>query len=199
MKKRNTRTLMLNADYTPLGIISWKRAVVLSVINQGNPKEGVQVVDFYKNDYVQGVRGKKYPIPAVVVRAQYVRRKRRVKFSRKNVFLRDGMTCQYCGKRFPLDELTYDHVVPRAKWKRQNHNGKTPTDWKNIVTSCIKCNRKKDNKTPKEAKMHLLREPQEPNPKNYVLGLTPWTRIPKEWVLYLPKMYKDLIHEPIRS
>lgn len=191
MKRIHTRTLVLNSDYLPISLISWKRAIILSMMNQDNPSEGVEVIDFYKNDFIEMTQGRKYPIPAVVRLANYVRqKKRKLPFSRKNVFVRDQMTCQYCGfSDGTIKHLTYDHVVPRSVWKKKNHQG-TPTSWNNIVTCCISCNRKKADLTPEQAGMKLKKVPTEPNPHQFILGLSPWSSIPEEWEPYLTPIYK---------
>ena len=49
-----------------------------------------------------------------------------MKFSRVNIYARDGHRCQYCGATCAIDELTYDHVVPRSKGGL--------TTWENIVS-----------------------------------------------------------------
>ncbi len=77
-----------------------------------------------------------------------------VKFTRQNVFERDKNTCQYCGKKFERKDLNIDHVVPRQ------HGGLTT--WTNVVCSCIDCNSLKANRTPEQAKMHLIRKPKKP-------------------------------------
>jgi 5-methylcytosine-specific restriction endonuclease McrA len=79
------------------------------------------------------------------------------RLTRKNIYDRDEHRCQYCGKWFQADELNIDHVIPRSR------GGKNT--WGNLVCSCIKCNRKKDNRTPKEAGMKLLKKPIKPSPK----------------------------------
>jgi len=190
------RALVLNADYMPLGLVGWKRAVHLASENQNNTSKGVQVVDFYKDDSILTAGGLKLPVPAVVRLVQYKRQHRkRIPFSRKNVFIRDQLTCQYCGVTFEdTSKLTYDHVVPRAYWKRKKFKG-TPTNWTNIVTCCYPCNNKKADNTPKEAGMNLLREPKEPSPHSYILGLSPWMRVPEEWVLYLTPIYKNILKD----
>ena len=60
-------------------------------------------------------------------------------FTRRNLFLRDRFACQYCHTRFPIGDLTYDHVVPRAKGG--------PTTWENVVTACSKCNLRKGSRS----------------------------------------------------
>jgi 5-methylcytosine-specific restriction endonuclease McrA len=77
-----------------------------------------------------------------------------VKFTRENVFRRDHYTCQYCGDRFDVKKLNIDHVIPRDKGGA--------TCWENVVCSCIRCNTRKGNKLPREAKMYPLREPRMP-------------------------------------
>ena len=59
------------------------------------------------------------PHPAVVVLRRYQSFRDRIRFNRQNVLARDGYTCQYCGVRLAVSELTYDHVVPRSsRWRR---------------------------------------------------------------------------------
>ena len=85
-------------------------------------------------------------LPKIIVLAFYDRVPRlEVRFSRRNVFLRDKFTCQYCAETLPETKLNLDHVMPRAKGGR--------TTWENIVTSCFRCNTRKANKLPQEVGM----------------------------------------------
>lgn len=94
-------------------------------------------------------------VPRIVVLSLYDKYPRlTVSLTRRNVFLRDQFTCQYCARKLPELELNLDHVHPRDK-------GGTKT-WENIVTSCIGCNTRKGNKLPKEAGMQPLRKPTTP-------------------------------------
>lgn len=77
-----------------------------------------------------------------------------VKFSRRNVFLRDEHRCQYCRKHFGTQQLSLDHVLPRSRG-----GGMT---WDNIVCACLKCNVRKGGRTPQEAGMQLFRKPFRP-------------------------------------
>ena len=135
-------------------------------------------------------------MPAVIRNVKYVDlNKRKISFSKKHVFLRDDMRCVYCGAQDITGEiLTFDHVIPKAKWKRLGFPG-TATKWENIVTACRRCNLKKADKTPKEAGMKLLKEPKQPSSAQYVLGISPWTKIPKQWEIYMPPLYKHLKKE----
>jgi len=77
-----------------------------------------------------------------------------LRFNRRNVFARDGNLCQYCGKHFPMSELSLDHVVPRSRGGM--------TSWENIVCACVACNVRKGGRTPLEARMQLVRQPVKP-------------------------------------
>lgn len=188
MRLRNSRCLVLNADYSILGLVGWQKALVWSL---QSPNTKIEVIDFYKDDFVQGV-GKKFAIPAVIKTLKYFRvYNHRVNFSRKNLFIRDDYSCQYCGLVFDLNSLTYDHVIPKSMWK--NKSG-TPTNWTNIVTACVSCNRKKGNRTPKQANMPLLNLPVEPQKTSKYLPITDMLsrikeEIPSEWSIYLPDSY----------
>lgn len=133
--------LQLNASYEPLRIIGAKKALTLLT-------KGVAVVEMptsievYPGIYLPSViRLRNYR--HVPIRLQVV--------TRKNILLRDGGRCQYCGQRFESSELTLDHVVPRSR------GGKN--EWSNLVTACKKDNHRKADRTPEEAGMQLLRRP----------------------------------------
>lgn len=94
-------------------------------------------------------------VPEVIVLVEYNgRASREVRFSRRNIFERDGNRCQYCGRHLPREDLTLDHVVPRSR-------GGAST-WENVVVACLKCNDRKANRLPSEAGMRLLRPPERP-------------------------------------
>lgn len=192
MNPKHKRCLVLNADYTPLTIISWKRAFICSIRYQANNKYGIEIIDFYKNDYICGTNDKKYPIPAVAKTQKYFRlHNQRVNFSRRNIFIRDDYTCQYCGLQKHINDLTYDHVIPKSVW---SNKGFSPTNWTNIVTACVACNRKKGNRTPKQSNMPLKNLPIAPDKTSKYLPLSGVLNIikpdiPLEWLLYLPESY----------
>jgi hypothetical protein len=101
---------------------------------------------------------------------------RTIKFSRKSVFERDNFTCQYCGHKKKKEELSMDHVLPRSRGG--------PSNFTNIVTACKPCNAWKDNQTPEEAGMALLKKPTAPRWKSHI-G-TPFSKVKKDyWNLFL--------------
>lgn len=100
-------------------------------------------------------------IPRIIVLMLFERLpKKEVKFTRHNVFERDGNTCQYCGVLFDRENLNLDHVLPRDRGGQ--------TTWENIVCSCIPCNTRKGNRLPHEAKMQLIRKPKRPKWRPFV-------------------------------
>ena len=142
-----TRTLLLSQGYEPIKIISWQRAMVLLTLDK------VEVIEEYDTE----IRAMSLVInvPAVVrLRKAFRRHAKPVKFSRVNIYARDGYRCQYCGAKCSIDELTYDHVTPRSRGGR--------TTWDNIVSCCYACNADKANRTPTEARMKLLSTPARP-------------------------------------
>lgn len=191
MKIENSKCLVLNADYSILGIIGCKKALVWSMQLDMNEKPRVEIIDFYKNDFIQGVN-KRFAIPAVVKTSKYFRiNSYRVNFSRKNLFIRDNYSCQYCGEEQDISKLTYDHVIPKSLWK---DGLVSPTNWTNIVTACVSCNRKKGNRTPKQANMPLINLPIAPKKSIKYLPIAQMlfrirTDIPSEWTAYLPGSY----------
>jgi len=83
--------------------------------------------------------------------------------TRDNLFERDDYRCQYCGNHYDPVHLNMDHVIPRDRGGR--------TSWENIVTSCIKCNSRKANRLPHQAKMQLIRKPERPRWRPFVSSL----------------------------
>lgn len=188
--KEHKSCLLLNADYSPFGIIEWTKAITWSLkLDDLGDYYPIEIINFYRNDFIQGIN-KQFPVPAVARTKKFFHINRQcVNFSRRNILIRDDYTCQYCCKVFSINELTYDHVVPKSVWKYKS----SPTTWTNIVTCCTKCNRKKGNKTPDEAKMKLKQPPIKPEKNQKFLpvvqSLLTIRNIPEEWKLYLPESY----------
>ena len=166
----STRTLLLTQGYEPIQIISWQRAITLLALDK------VEVVEEY--DAAIRAASIMLRVPAVVrLRKLFPRAPKPVKFSRVNIYARDRYRCQYCGVSCGVDELTYDHVVPRSK------GGKTT--WENIVSACYACNRKKANRTPAEAGMKLLSVPKRPTWMPAVQIRVSARSVPEAWRDYV--------------
>lgn len=151
------RVLVLNADFQPLNVTSFKRG--FNLVFNGK----AVVVEEVSNDSVVSTTGKKYKRPLVIrlIRFIYIPFKR-VPLSKYNIFRRDGHVCGYCGSKI---QLTIDHVIPKS---RGGSN-----DWTNLVTCCRKCNAYKDDKTPKEANMTLNVKLYRPTFQQFINNMNP--------------------------
>lgn len=147
----NCHALVLNADfrplsYFPLSIWPWQEAVKAVIADR------VHVVAVYDREIHSPSH--RMAVPSVISLKEYIPTARRPAFTRFNVFLRDRFSCQYCGRRQPSHELTFDHVIPRSRGGR--------TTWENVVAACAPCNVAKSNRLPREAKMFPLIRPFRP-------------------------------------
>lgn len=139
------RTLVLNAGYEPLAVVSFKRALVL-IMN-----EKATVIEHVDGDPVRA-SSRVYERPAVIALTRYVRipAGRSVPVTRRGVLRRDMHRCAYCGKA----ASTIDHVLPRSR-------GGTDT-WENLVACCLRCNNVKGDRTPQEMAWSLRLTPGAP-------------------------------------
>ena len=138
-------TLLLNATYEPLCVVSSRRAIVLVLAAKA---ESVDVTD----DEVHAERIT-LAVPIVVRLTRYVRVPYpvQVPLSRRAVFTRDGSTCVYCGG----SATSIDHVVPRSR-------GGTHT-WDNVVAACRRCNHTKADRSLAEMGWALPHPPRTPS------------------------------------
>lgn len=158
------KSLVLNRSYLPVHVTTVRRA--FSLLYRGVAKavdENYRTFDFADWTSVStldgeavGLVGGLVRVPRVILLVSFDRVPRReVRFSRHNIFMRDGSACQYCGERKARSELNLDHVVPRSRGGM--------TTWENIVCACLECNRLKGGRTPEEAGMRLRRKPRRPS------------------------------------
>lgn len=143
------KVLLLNKECEPLNIMSWKRAFVLLIKGKAEYLDKLDQIEDY-------IKVGEYYIPKTIkLTYEMAIPELELPFSRENIFIRDGYTCQYCGRKFSYGELTLDHIYPKSRGGR--------TTWENIVTCCKSCNQKKADMTPQEADMPLLSEPTVPD------------------------------------
>lgn len=118
------------------------------------------------------------PVPEVVLLRGYDRIPcHEAPFTRRNLFLRDDFTCQYCGKRCSSDRLSIDHVTPRSRGGA--------TNWENCVLACVSCNARKADRSPKDVGLRLLRAPTRPRWTPY-MNLRPHQRL-DSWHRFAPE------------
>lgn len=159
------RSLVLNATYEPLGIVSSRRAVCLVLADKAELVEA--------DDAVMRSARITVACPAVI-RLRYMvnaPRHRIASVSRRAVLIRDEYRCQYCGSR--ADSI--DHVVPRSRG-----GGDV---WDNLAAACQPCNSAKRDRTPDEAGMRLIRPCRAPRATAWIV--VGGALVPDTWKPYL--------------
>ena len=168
--------LVLNADYSPIGIIGWRKAMVWSFRYSHSQYSGIEIIDHYKDDIVLGANGQ-CRIPAVVRTTKYFKLiGQPVVFSRKNLFIRDDYMCQYCGAKPPISQLTYDHIIPKSKGGKH--------EWQNVVACCKRCNLIKADKDLNQTILKLIQSPLAPEGNFWIKTIIGSNPDP-EWEEYL--------------
>jgi 5-methylcytosine-specific restriction endonuclease McrA len=142
-----TQCILLNADYSFLNVVEWKRALRLVVSNK------VKVLS-YSNRSIRCAQGLVMRVPAVMRLIKLIRSvyRSRVPFSKRNVLIRDDFSCAYCGVYHA--RMTIDHIIPRSQGGASS--------FENCVACCRNCNIIKGNRTPTQAGMYLRKRPYQP-------------------------------------
>ena len=146
------RTLVLNAGYEPLAVVSFKRAIVLVLNQKATVLEGSQ------ERKVHSATGE-YELPSVILLSRYVRvpGSRNIPLSRRGVLRRDGYRCAYCKRA----ANTVDHVQPKSRGGNDS--------WENLVACCLRCNNKKGDKTLAEIGWTLSVTPRMPHGTSWIV------------------------------
>jgi 5-methylcytosine-specific restriction endonuclease McrA len=163
--------LVLNQNYEPLNVCNVRRAIVLVFDGKA------EVLETYARRLKSASRS--WDSPSVIRMVYHIHRPRpRVKLTRREVFIRDGFTCQYCG-RTGTSDLTIDHVVPKSRGGGHS--------WDNLVSACKSCNHRKGGRLPGEARMNLKRAPAEPRAgQYYTIERRVAGDLEAAWVQFLP-------------
>jgi 5-methylcytosine-specific restriction endonuclease McrA len=152
MNLLNHNVLVLNQNYEPLSVCTARRAFILLYLGKA------EMIETHDGAKIRSVL-KSYPLPSVVRLDRFIKAPRkRILLTRKNVLIRDGFTCCYCGAT--KGPMTVDHIIPK------NMGG--IDSWENLVCACEKCNNKKGDRSPVHAGMKLLRKPTRPNHITYI-------------------------------
>ena len=178
--------LVLNRHFSPVRITTARQAFLLLYIGRAraldrrfepHPWDGGAHGPLEPGDETVGTPRGKIRVPRVLLLSGYSRTPQApLRLSRRNIFVRDGFTCQYCMARPGVRELNLDHVVPRSRGGRSS--------WENLVTSCRDCNLDKGDATPDEAGMPLRTTPKRPSWSMALMMSAPTSRYP-EWEPFL--------------
>lgn len=168
----SNKVLVLNKNWTPVGTVTLQDALtkLFNTYDDGTPKARIIEPESYQTftwedwsklqplatDEKIASANMVFRIPEIILLSRFEKLPRpKAHFSRRTLLKRDGGRCQYCGKKCASDEWSVEHVVPRAQGGQ--------TTWENCVVACLDCNRKKADRTPKQAGMRLLKEPKKPS------------------------------------
>jgi 5-methylcytosine-specific restriction endonuclease McrA len=179
--------LLVNRHYAPVTIASVRRSLVLLYTGAASAlDEHGDTHDFFswrslpvrEHDDGLMVVGGSLRVPRVLHLSRYDRAPRfGIRLTRRNLLLRDGYRCQYCGSEPGVRDLNVDHVLPRSRGGRDS--------WDNLVIACRPCNLRKGKHTPDEAGMQLLSAPVKPG-WNTAAHIALTTRTPfSEWQQFL--------------
>jgi 5-methylcytosine-specific restriction endonuclease McrA len=158
-------TLVLNATYEPLGVVSSRRAVVLVLADKAIAVEQSGAILHSRMCVVE--------VPSVIRLVRYVRvpHRAQVPLTRRAIFARDHGRCAYCG----ATATSVDHVVPRSRG-----GGHV---WDNVVAACARCNRLKADRSVAELGWRMRSVPRQPTGSAWrILGTG---RADPSWADYL--------------
>ena len=148
-----TPVLMLSTGFEPLFQTNWRRALIAVF---GGRAEVIET----HNSLTIGTSQGRIPFPLKVrfitgiIAARVKQFGHSAILSRRNLVLRDGGKCQYCGVNVSLKTSTIDHVVPKSRGGKHS--------WENVVLACAKCNQKKADKMPDIFYLKLSKKPRAP-------------------------------------
>ncbi len=143
---RELQVLVLSSSYQPLYTIGVEKAITMLYLGKA-----VSVQDSDKIIRSPSIVMRIPQAIRLLFRAVAHRALETIRPSRQALFKRDKHVCQYCGAH---GDLTLDHILPKSR-------GGLDT-WENLVAACIRCNNRKGDRTPEEAKLTLRSQPRAP-------------------------------------
>ena len=193
-------TLVLNRRWTPIRIASVQEAIGLvakgsAVILSTDTFEPHDLLSWNKvsrareqfgDVMIRSPRLALVPPEVILLKTYEGPGARSVVFSRKNLFKRDRLTCQYCGLQPGPAELTVDHLVPRSRGG--------VSSWENCVLACVECNKRKADRSPAQAGLKLRRVPKKPSWRALVHGSLRERR--ESWEQFLSRAYWEIELDP---
>ncbi|MFC2092840.1 HNH endonuclease [Bacteroidota bacterium] len=162
----NGKVLVLNQNYEPITICNARRAIILTYLGKA------EVISSVNNKVIRTVY-RTFEYPSIVRLIIFVRVPfKKIILSRKNIIRRDNHRCQFCGAS---SNLTIDHIIPKSRGGEDT--------WENLTTACIKCNNKKGDRIPEEAKMVLYNNPKKPSHITFIKNFA--GKVDEDWKPYL--------------
>lgn len=126
-----SKVLVIDKNYQPIMIISWKKAFCLIFTNKASLIKT-------NNEIFINSPNQKFELPSVIQIDKVQMVKYKLAPNRWNVFARDNFKCGYCGCKYDSKKLSLDHIIPTSKGGKHC--------WENLITACLDCNQKKADK-----------------------------------------------------
>lgn len=153
MNKQTLKCTVLSVEGVPIQGTSSQRGLVMVLLDKA------YVVENHKDIFFRSVN-KKFAAPKTIRIHRYIHLPDffygEAKLNLDSLKKRDKNVCQYCGRKShelkPKEFFTIDHVFPVSRGGEHI--------WENVLLSCVTCNNRKDDKTPKEAGMVTLNKPR---------------------------------------
>ena len=181
----NTKTtLLLNNAWMPITVVTARAAFqhlhkkrVTALDKNSNVFHSLDtwndLAEYHEDQPSLKSVNKEWPIPTVlVVTSKFFRKPKKKKLTLFDLAKLCDYTCQYCFEKFPLKQLSIDHVHPKSKGGEDLHE--------NRVLCCVSCNRKKGSITP-----WLDKNGQIPQPPSIPTLMLNTDKIREEWSYFL--------------
>lgn len=185
----NTKTtLLLNNAWQPITVVTARSAfshLHKKRISALDKNSGVfhsleswnSLAEYYEDQPMLKSAHAQWAIPTViVVTSRFFRRPKKKKLSLAELAKLCDYTCQYCFDKFPLKELSIDHIKPKSKGGGN--------ELQNVCLSCIKCNHEKGSSTPWFDKNGDI-----PNPPSIPSLIMNTSHIRPEWQGFLKNIW----------
>lgn len=154
VKADEKTTLLLNYAWQPITIIPARSAFiytlngkVIALDAKGNSYTSMNQWMAYGQDHfdpdqpVLCSQNGVWPIPTIVaVTSKFYHRRSKKKLAVGDLAKIYGHVCQYCLKKYPISQLTIDHIKPRSLGGSDEHENRT--------LACRKCNCSKSSHFP---------------------------------------------------
>lgn len=186
MSVLNNPVLILNNGWTPIRVKNVQSAIQLACRERANivDTDTYQLYSWDEWAALPVMEGENFisaahsqvRIPEVVVLTKYKHVPDfDIRLTKRSIYLRDGGKCQYTGRFLSKSDYDIDHVIPRSR------GGKNT--WGNMVLCDKKVNRRKADRTPREAGLDLIRKPFKPRTSTVMFD--PSITRPESWKKFL--------------
>lgn len=169
--------LLLNVNGAPASVIDERRA--WSLLERG--KAAVLLEQLVPLRTARGAQ----PRPSVMYLTRFARMGQ-VGWSRREVLIRDGYRCAYCGG----PAATIDHVLPQWRCRAEQLVAST---WENTAAACVVCQQRKGGRTLAQAGMRFRAGFYPCAPRHVRPSFVRLLQLRPEWQPYVPAAWQQTL------